>query len=101
MSIKSSSPQVCQWLGSTRDRATCYSYASQRNCCYAVEPPAPLTRDHQERYCLAAAFTGCPRHVAKSRVFRNKADIANGGEYAPSGAVRSWLSRAGSRLRNR
>ena len=51
---------ACPFVAFEDDRDARSDVPDRRHRCYAEVRPAPRALAHQERYCLAAGFTGCP-----------------------------------------
>lgn len=50
----------CPYLGTSADPGTALAFASDANHCYRTRLPVPISNIHQESYCLAAHYEGCP-----------------------------------------
>jgi hypothetical protein len=50
----------CPYLGTSADPGTALAFASDANHCYRTRLPVPISNIHQESYCLAAHYDGCP-----------------------------------------
>ncbi len=55
---------ICPYLGSWRDSATAYMYATGANCCNAGKSPTDIDKSTQTGLCLTPDHTTCPRYIA-------------------------------------
>lgn len=56
---------TCPYLGLESDPSLRFSYVDAGHRCHAFPQAEPIERDHQQRYCLAAAYVDCPRYLAR------------------------------------
>jgi hypothetical protein len=70
MSPKAKVPLIitCPYLGMKHDKSTAYAYPSPRNYCYNCKIPNTPLDSHQEKFCLTAAFNGCPVFTQKNNI---------------------------------
>ena len=58
------SATTCPFIALAADSGKRQSGASATHACFAQRPPQTIELDHQERHCLTATFSSCPRFVA-------------------------------------
>ena len=51
---------ACPFVAFDDERDERADQPDARHRCYAESPPAPLSREHQEQFCLSPGFAGCP-----------------------------------------
>ena len=68
-------PLACPFVAFEDERDERADRPDPRHRCYAENPPSPLSRTHQEAYCLSPTFAGCPifREWARREAARVKA----------------------------
>jgi len=70
----------CPFLGLPNDSDTRYGFPSPGNHCHRFSPPASITREYQQTWCLSGAYPEC-------RVFQeaNEKDLPDGLALQPKG----------------
>ncbi len=53
-------PIKCPYLGLKDDPNTALQFPSEGNFCHHAEPVAPVSRQHQQEFCLTENYTLCP-----------------------------------------
>lgn len=82
---------ICPFLGMPFDWQTAMDYPSRQNFCRKMKPPIAPEDSYQREYCLAQAYTQCPRFSSDVTPSQSPLQPSSIEKSAKRGTVPGWI----------